>query len=70
MPIAYNGTEKVPTVYRATANYDMGYALYCENELPVILLTLKLVLLGGRALQFFILEGLPLLVAPPTSPQK
>ena len=40
------------SLYRATANYEMGYPLVCENELPVTLLTLKLVtnLLGGRAL--------------------
>ena len=44
-------------LYRATANYDMGYPLYCENELPVTLLTLKLVLLGGRALQIFYVGG-------------
>ena len=45
------------SLYRATANYDMGYPLYCENELPVTLLTLKLVLLGGRALQIFYVGG-------------
>ena len=50
------------SLYRATANYDMGYPLYCENELPVTLLTLKLVLLGGWALQIF--YWWPLLLPP------
>ena len=45
------------SLYRATANYDMGYPLYCENELPVTLLILKLVLFGGRALQIFYAGG-------------
>ena len=39
------------SLYRATTNYDMGYPLYCENELaPGDPVDFKLVLLGGRAL--------------------
>ena len=45
------------SLYIATANYDMGYPLYCETHCIVTLLTLKLVLLGGRALQIFYVGG-------------
>ena len=45
------------SLYRATANCDMGYPLYCENELPDDLVDFKLVLLGGRALQIFYVGG-------------
>ena len=58
------------SLYRATTNYGMGYPLYCENELPVTLLTLKLVLLGEEPSKFLCWRGRPFwwpLLLPPKS---
>ena len=59
------------SLYRATANYDMGYPLYCENELaPGDPVDFKISPFGGkRPSKFSMLEGPPLLAAPPTSPK-
>ena len=59
------------SLYRATANYDVGYPLYCENELaPGDPVDFKISPFGGKSLQIFYVGGAASFGGPSYFPPK